>query len=99
ELVAKLRDHLADKGGIAELYRGEVRRGEEALSLLAADEDMAQTIEAWVAKGKYGKLLELWVKGWSFDWQRLYGEEKPRRLPLPTYPFARERHWVTPAAV
>ena len=98
ELVSKLRDHLADKEGIAELYRGEVRREKETLSLLAADEDMAQTIEAWIAKGKYGKLLELWVKGWSLDWQRLYAEVKPRRIALPTYPFAKERYWVEPAA-
>ena len=41
---------------------------------------MAQTIDAWVAKGKYGKLLELWVKGLSFDWRRLYGEARPRRI-------------------
>ena len=53
-------------------------------------------IEAWVAKGKHGKLLELWVKGLSFDWQRLYGEAKPRRISLPTYPFARERYWIEP---
>ena len=59
---------------------------------------MAQAIEAWVAKGKYGKLLELWVKGLSVDWRRLYGEAKPRRISLPTYPFARERYWVAQAA-
>ena len=98
ELVSKLRDHLADKEGIAELYRGDVRREKETLSVLAADEDMAQTIEAWIAKGKYGKLLELWVKGWSLDWQRLYAEVKPRRIALPSYPFAKERYWVEPAA-
>ena len=73
---------------------GEIKREKETLALFAADEDMAQTIEAWVAKGKHGKLLELWVKGLSFDWQRLYGEAKPRRISLPTYPFARERYWI-----
>ena len=36
----------------------------------------------------------LWVKGLVFDWNRLYGENKPRRISLPTYPFARERYWV-----
>ena len=47
-----------------------------------------------MAKGKFGKLLDLWVKGLAFDWSRLYGEVRPRRLSLPTYPFARERYWV-----
>ncbi len=55
---------------------------------------LAKTLEAWVAKGKFGKLLDLWVKGLAFDWSRLYGEVRPRRLSLPTYPFARERYWL-----
>ncbi len=28
------------------------------------------------------------------DWNKLYGETKPKRISLPTYPFARERYWV-----
>ena len=84
--------------GIADLYRGEVKRNKEALAVLATDDDMAQTIAAWVAKGKYGKLLDLWVKGLSLDWRRLYGERTPGRISLPTYPFARERYWVPTAA-
>jgi acyl transferase domain-containing protein len=93
ELKSKLRSYLAGESGIEEFYLGEVRR-ERATLAVFADEDMALTIEAWVAKGKYGKLLELWVKGLSFDWQRLYGETRPRRISLPTYPFAKERYWI-----
>jgi len=39
-------------------------------------------------------VLDLWVKGLVFDWNKLYGEERPKRMSLPTYPFARERYWV-----
>ena len=49
---------------------------------------------AWLAKGKLSKLLELWVKGLAVDWKKLYGESKPRRVSLPTYPFAKERYWL-----
>ncbi|RZK98581.1 MAG: hypothetical protein EOP36_21310, partial [Rubrivivax sp.] len=45
-------------------------------------------------RGKLHKLLDLWVKGLSFNWEQLHGEAKPRRISLPTYPFARERYWV-----
>ena len=93
ELVSKLKRYLADESGIEELYSGEIRREKETLALFA-DEDMTPAIEAWVAKGKYGKLLEVWVKGLSLDWQRLYGEARPRRISLPTYPFAKERYWI-----
>jgi polyketide synthase PksM len=34
------------------------------------------------------------VKGLSFDWLQLYPSGTPRTLPLPTYPFAREVHWL-----
>ena len=27
------------------------------------------------------------------DWNRLYGDLRPRRVNLPTYPFAKERCW------
>jgi len=39
-------------------------------------------------------LLELWVQGVSVQWERLYGEDMPRRISLPTYPFAKERYWI-----
>ncbi len=94
ELKAKLHQYVAGAAHIEELYLGEVKRNKEALSVFAADEDMAEDPQAWVAKGKFGKLLDLWVKGLAFDWSRLYGEVRPRRLSLPTYPFARERYWV-----
>src|SRR5437762_3104431 len=47
-----------------------------------------------MSKGKYEKLLEWWVRGLTIDWKHLYGEHLPRRISLPTYPFARERYWV-----
>ena len=60
---------------------------------LAGDEDMVKTIDAWIAKCKFERLLGLWIDGQEIDWLRLYSEAKPRRISLPTYPFARERYW------
>ncbi|HML90062.1 MAG TPA: SDR family NAD(P)-dependent oxidoreductase [Methylomusa anaerophila] len=93
ELEEKLQDFVNGREGIEELYRGQVKRNKEALSVFTADEDMAKIIDAWISKGKYAKLLDLWVKGLVFDWNRLYGDDKPRRMSLPAYPFARERYW------
>ncbi|MDC8758422.1 SDR family NAD(P)-dependent oxidoreductase [Janthinobacterium fluminis] len=39
-----------------------------------------------------------WVQGADVDWQTLHGAAAPSRIAVPTYPFARERHWVPPAA-
>ncbi len=40
-------------------------------------------------------LGQLWSAGVEVDWARLYGEH-PRRVTLPGYAFARQRHWIDP---
>jgi acyl transferase domain-containing protein len=40
----------------------------------------------------------LWLAGAELDWTGLHADSSPRRIPLPTYPFERERYWVEPAA-
>ncbi|NKB24234.1 MAG: SDR family NAD(P)-dependent oxidoreductase [Kiritimatiellae bacterium] len=94
ELVENLKGFLEDRDDVEDLYRGQVKRSDDALAVFTADEDLQKAIDAWVCKGKYSKLLDLWVKGMLFDWSKLHGEEKPRRISLPTYPFARERYWI-----
>ncbi|MFZ0799167.1 MAG: amino acid adenylation domain-containing protein [Terriglobales bacterium] len=44
-------------------------------------------------------LGSLWQNGVSIDWEAFYAHEDRRRIPLPTYPFERQRFWVDPAAV
>ena len=45
-----------------------------------------------------GALLEtvgrIWVAGAVVKWSGLYGHERRRRVPLPTYPFERKRYWM-----
>ncbi len=95
DLKNKLGSFVEDGSGIEDLYAGQVKRNKGTVDILAMDEDMAAAIDAWISKRKYGKLLELWVKGWDFDWTKLYIDNKPQRISLPTYPFARERYWFS----
>lgn len=44
-------------------------------------------------------LGSLWQNGVSVDWDAFYPNEDRRRIPLPTYPFERQRFWVDPAPV
>jgi acyl transferase domain-containing protein len=94
ELREKLGAYLDSASGVEDIYRGTVKHGRETLATLNADEDTASLVDAWVRKGKYGKLVNLWVKGLSLDWRQLYGEVMPRRVPLPSYPFAKESYWL-----
>ncbi len=48
-------------------------------------------------------LGKLWLAGVEIDWSKFQGnhsvittDSRPQRIPLPTYPFERKRHWIEP---
>jgi amino acid adenylation domain-containing protein len=46
-----------------------------------------------------GSLARLWLAGLRIDWTLIAaaGGERRRRVPLPTYPFERQRYWIEAA--
>jgi len=95
QLKEQLTAFVTGRDGGTDIFRGHIRRDKAALASFAADRDPAETIDGWIAQGKLGELADVWVKGLAFDWSRLYGPQRPPRVSLPTYPFARERYWVS----
>jgi polyketide synthase PksN len=95
DLKEKLKAYVNDLTGIDHLYRGHIRENDDTLSFLKElDKEIGEAIGKWVKGNDYTKVLELWVKGFTFDWNRLYDDKKPKRISLPTYPFAREKYWI-----
>ncbi|CAM2069617.1 SDR family NAD(P)-dependent oxidoreductase [Sulfidibacter corallicola] len=98
ELAAALEAFVArgvDAEAGDEAYRfGAVKRENGSLALFEADAAQKASIEEGLERGDLAPLLELWIEGLVFDWAGLYGDSKPRRVSLPTYPFARDRYWV-----
>ena len=41
-------------------------------------------------------LGKLWLAGLRVDWKAFYADEKRHRVSLPTYPFERQRYWISP---
>jgi acyl transferase domain-containing protein/acyl carrier protein len=41
-------------------------------------------------------LGDLWQAGVNVDWAGFYRHEQRLRVPLPTYPFQRQRYWIEP---
>ncbi|AOO62161.1 type I polyketide synthase [Bacillus velezensis] len=95
KLMSSSNDHNIEH---AHIWRGRTAKHHSLAASLTSDEDMALTINAWLKKEKYGKLLDLWVKGLDVDWSALY-QRNPGRISLPAYPFAKDRYWVTKADV
>ncbi|MNW35404.1 Polyketide synthase PksN [compost metagenome] len=94
ELRSKLRGFIGGRQSIAQLYRGQAKRDKESLNMASEEKTLDETIDLQILAEKYGRISDLWVKGVRIDWSRLYGNVQPRRIPLPTYPFARERYWI-----
>ncbi|WP_437627949.1 SDR family NAD(P)-dependent oxidoreductase [Sorangium sp. So ce1151] len=90
ELEEKLAAFCRDPGAASGVFRGRAagrhgtaRRGAEQESLPALAEG-----------GRLDRIAALWVAGADIDWKALFPERRARRVPLPTYPFARERYWL-----
>ncbi len=41
-------------------------------------------------------LAQAWVRGVAVDWQPAFAASNPKRVPLPTYAFQRDRYWLEP---
>jgi len=95
ELEEKLAGYIAGETEQEGLYPGKARSQKEILSFFADDEDMQTTVESWLARRKYARLLRLWVNGYDIQWEKLYQghEPLPQRISLPAYPFMRTRYW------
>ncbi len=56
-----------------------------------ADERGADDVEYMLTT-----LGRLWLTGVNVEWSGLYHSESRRRVPLPGYPFERQRYWIDP---
>ena len=90
----ELRTHLMSylEGKTDNLLRGNSKK--DRLDFLLEGGAGQAYINYAIAQKEIRSLAQLWVKGVPIDWHLLYGDHRPRRISLPTYPFARERYWI-----
>jgi acyl transferase domain-containing protein/7-keto-8-aminopelargonate synthetase-like enzyme/acyl carrier protein/2-polyprenyl-3-methyl-5-hydroxy-6-metoxy-1,4-benzoquinol methylase len=94
EVKDKLAQYVQGQTEIKLCYRGNVKSNRAQSQLLIEGEEGRDFVESLIKNRKLTKLAQLWVLGVDIDWQLIYSSNKPQRIPLPTYPFARERYWV-----
>jgi polyketide synthase PksN len=59
----------------------------------ADDAQRESLIRELIERKELSGLAELWISGAIIDWRLLHKSGAPRRISIPTYPFARERYW------
>ncbi|HEX4965433.1 MAG TPA: amino acid adenylation domain-containing protein [Thermoanaerobaculia bacterium] len=111
--VRQLRETVRFAGGAAELLQDrsrllvEVGPGRTLASLIRSatpDRAVVTTMRHPQDAGarEEGEPLasalgRLWLAGARIDWNGVHAHEQRHRVPLPTYPFERQRFWLEPA--
>jgi len=88
EVIEKLNRFLNDE------IEPDIFVGNAASKNLQGDEQQIDLKDFVCTLPYMEKLAESWAKGDSVNWKKIYLNCFPKRVPLPTYPFARERYWV-----
>ena len=94
QLEQKLQAYIDGEQKIANFYQGQLQSSQANIDLINNDDDMMELVDKWIKRRKLSKLLELWVKGFEFNWRDLYDSGYPKKIKLPVYPFAKEKYWV-----
>jgi polyketide synthase PksN len=90
ELAERLDGWL--EGATENSYRGCV--DPESMPAINAEVLSGLDSSTQLTTERLNDIARSWASGHSVRWEELYGSDKPLRVSLPTYPFARERHWV-----
>lgn len=75
-------------------FLGDRKQSSEAAAQGGNEEGAREFVQQCLAEGAFGKLAQRWAQGVAIDWNGLYEAGTPRRMSLPTYPFAKERYWI-----
>lgn len=89
EEVIRLLRQWIESGVVGSVYAAEVQEGRmrEHVALPKLGTSPADYLQSLAA------IAGLYVQGWSLDFDPLF-PDGAKRVPLPAYPFARERYWV-----
>jgi tyrocidine synthetase-3 len=80
--------------------RGKKRTAKAVEDLIKAVTTTADTLPGEQLKSRLEEIGMAWLNGSAIDWQELYtkdslySNQKPLRVPLPTYPFERQYYWI-----
>ena len=75
------------------LARRNMERVAERVALPSLRQPQSQQSDVAFMLETLGRLR---LAGVTVDWAGFYAHESRRRIPLPTYPFERQRYWVEP---
>ena len=77
------------------LFTGDLEEEASQFGELLSGRSGAAMLEILIKERDLEKIALYWAKGAQIPWPALHREEGGRMMRLPTYPFARERYWIS----
>jgi 3-oxoacyl-(acyl-carrier-protein) synthase len=93
QLLERLRAFAAGETEPEGVFEGDARAHRAVAALFGADEQ--DRFAQMLREGRVQRLAALWATGWHVDWEKVRPHGGRLRVPLPTYPFAKERYWLS----
>ena len=94
ELLEKLTEYCQGKTAVTGVYTGNIKTTRAKVGHLVAGRAGRGFVRDIICDEDFSTLVQLWVLGVEIDWKLLYPNHTPNRIPLPPYPFAKEKYWV-----
>jgi len=104
ELRSKLSQwaHLRSQGidpasnahQLEDVFYGNIKKTEYNANSLIEGRAGKAFLQELLAQRDLAKIAQLWILGAEIDWSLMRRPTVPRRVSLPTYPFAKERCWI-----
>ncbi|MDX8047239.1 SDR family NAD(P)-dependent oxidoreductase [Gracilibacillus sp. S3-1-1] len=76
------------------VYTGNVQRDKDRFSLFTKGRAGQEFLKMLVQDNEWDQLAPLWASGVNINWNLLYSKHQPKRVSLPSYPFAQESYWL-----
>lgn len=95
DLEEKLTAYINRKEDIEYIHTGIVENSKKRRKILVEGPEGQIYIKALLENKKLDKIAQIWVAGGEVNWDELHNNKKIKRISLPTYPFAKERYWIS----
>ncbi|PKM52637.1 MAG: hypothetical protein CVV02_00435 [Firmicutes bacterium HGW-Firmicutes-7] len=94
DLEEKLYQYVNGMTNIDNLFTNNIKGNKTRTKLLMEGNEGENFLKSIINNKRLSKLAQLWIIGVDINWDIIYSDNRPRRVPLPTYPFEKVRHWI-----
>lgn len=94
DITVKLKLFIERSGASDLLYAGRTTSSNNSIIVPEGFASFTDWSQKMIQEKKFEELIQMWIKGVKLNWNQLYGENKPMRISLPTYPFAKKTYWI-----